>query len=100
MTRRTPFHAANHYCPAHASQRLPVCSAPMEPGWITLWNPFLGQKVRWMPTAPGSGRRGRVPEGSAVLLQARVGGKDARQALRCTSCAAMVIPPDPTYDDE
>jgi len=66
-------------------------------GWLAMWNPILGQKVRWQPTRP-RWRRLRVPEGAAVLLQARLGGKDARAASRCAACDTLVVPPDPTYD--
>ncbi len=69
----------------------------MEPGWIAMWNPILGQKVRWQPAKPGY-RRLRVPEGARVLLKARMGGKDARIALRCPTCVTTVVPPDTTYD--
>ncbi len=69
----------------------------MTAGWIAMWNPFLGQKVRWQPTEPGWVRL-RVPVGAAVVLQARVGGKDARVAWRCSNCSTTVVPRDPSYD--
>ena len=69
----------------------------MTTGWIAMWNPIMGQKVRWQPTQPGY-RRMRVPTGAAVVLQARFGGKDARVASRCITCSTTVIPPDPSYD--
>jgi len=75
----------------------PACDATMAAGWIAMWNPIVGQKVRWQPTQPGWGRM-RVPEGAAVVLKARTGGRDARLAYRCPSCATVVIPPDATYD--
>lgn len=62
-----------------------------------MWNPILGQKVRWQPTEPGYVRL-RVPEGAVVLLKARAGGRDARVAMRCPQCATTVIPADPSYD--
>jgi hypothetical protein len=69
----------------------------MEQGWLAMWNPIIGQKVRWQPTQPGWGRL-RVPKGVAVVLAARFGGKDARFAHRCPDCATVVVPPDSTYD--
>lgn len=52
----------------------PTCESQMEQGWVAMWNPIVGQKVRWQPTQPGYGRL-RVPKGAAVLLAARFGGK-------------------------
>jgi hypothetical protein len=75
----------------------PLCHVPMASGWVAMWNPIMGQKVRWQPTQPGYARL-RVPEGAAVVLQARRGGRDARAAHRCAQCATVVVPPDPTYD--
>lgn len=74
----------------------PVCSGAMEIGWIALWNPILGTKVRWQPTKPGY-RRLRIPEGARVLLRARAGGRDPRSALRCSTCDTVVVPPDTSY---
>ena len=62
-----------------------------------MWNPIIGQKVRWQPVQPGY-RRLRVPKGAAVMLKARFGGRDAREALRCAACATTVIPADPSYE--
>lgn len=76
----------------------PTCGGEMTDGWVAMWNPFFGQKVRWQPTQPGYVRM-RVPQGAKVVLQARVGGKDARRALRCSACGTTLIPPDPTYDE-
>lgn len=75
----------------------PVCSGLMETGWIAMWNPIVGTKVRWQPTKPGY-RRLRAPEGAKVLLRARVGGRDPRVALYCSACATTVVPPDTAYD--
>ena len=75
----------------------PFCQTPMASGWVAMWNPIIGQKVRWQPTQPGYGRL-RVPDGAAVVLRARRGGREARVAYRCSQCAAVVVPPDPTYD--
>jgi hypothetical protein len=75
----------------------PTCSAQMDAGWISIWNPIVVQKVRWQPTEPGYGRL-RVPEGSRVLLEARGGGKGARVAMLCPSCTTIVMPPDATYN--
>ena len=74
----------------------PTCSEQMDTGWIAIWNPMIFQKVRWQPTKPGY-RRMRVPQGSRVLLEPRAGGKDARVAMLCSSCATVVVPPDATY---
>jgi hypothetical protein len=74
----------------------PTCSAQMDTGWLAIWNPIVVQKVRWQPTEPGYSRL-RVPEGSRVLLEARVGGKGARVAMLCPSCSTVVMPPDATY---
>ena len=62
-----------------------------------MWNPIIGQKVRWQEQQPGY-RRLRVPPGAQVVLKARVGGKDARPAHRCSNCSTTVIPPDVSYD--
>ena len=75
----------------------PVCNTAMLQGWLAMWNPLLGQKVRWQPTQP-RWRRMVVPAGSAVLLQARYRGKDARKAYRCGHCSTTVVLPDATYD--
>jgi hypothetical protein len=75
----------------------PHCGAQMEQGWVAMWNPIIGQKVRWQPTRPRYGRL-RVPTGAAVVLAARWGGKGARVAHRCLDCATVVLPPDSTYD--
>ena len=75
----------------------PSCSTAMLSGWLAMWNPIIGQKVRWQPTKPGYGRF-RVPSGAAVVLRAKVGGRDPRIAWRCPSCSTMVVPPDETYD--
>ena len=76
----------------------PNCGGNMTAGWVAMWNPIFGQKVRWQEPKPGY-RRLRVPDGAKVLLRARVGGKDARRALRCASCSTTVIPPDSSYDE-
>lgn len=76
----------------------PVCSAPMEDGWVALWNPIVGTKVRWQRRPKPGYWRLRVPEGAKVLLRARVGGRDPRAALSCSACATTVIPPDTAYD--
>jgi len=75
----------------------PTCSNPLSEGWLAMWNPIVGQKVRWQQPKPSYGRL-RVPDGAKVVLKARVGGKDARPAHRCSSCATVVIPPDDSYD--
>jgi len=75
----------------------PTCSARMDSGWVAMWNPIIGQKVRWQPTRPGYARL-HIPKGARVVLAARVGGRDARLAMRCPSCATVVVPPDATYD--
>jgi len=74
----------------------PTCAEQMTRGWVAMWNPIIGQKVRWQPTKPGYARL-HVPYGARVLLETRVGGKDARVALHCPSCATIVVPPDATY---
>ena len=79
------------------SLHCPTCDHLMIDGWVAMWNPLIGQKVRWQEPKPGYGRL-RVPEGAKVLLKARVGGKDARPASRCSSCATVVIPPEQSYD--
>jgi hypothetical protein len=48
----------------------PTCAEPMISGWIAMWNPIIGQKVRWQPNKPGY-RRLRVPKGATVVLKAR-----------------------------
>lgn len=68
----------------------------MTSGWLGMWNPVLGQKVRWQPTRPGWVRM-RVPADAVVVLEARNGGKDAREALQCTACSTTVIPPAGHY---
>ena len=78
-------------------QACPACGGRLTAGWLAMWNPILGQKVRWQEPQPGYGRL-RIPAGAKVVLKARVGGKDARRALRCGTCATTVIPPDATYD--
>ncbi len=75
----------------------PVCANSMLPGWLAMWNPVLGQKVRWQPTRPGWVRM-RVPERSVVVLEARFGGKDAREAQQCGRCSTTVIVGDLHYD--
>jgi hypothetical protein len=75
----------------------PSCNEQMAAGWIAMWNPIPGQKVRWQPTKPGHARF-RVPNGAAVVLKTRGGGRDARVAHRCPSCSTLVLPPDLTYD--
>jgi hypothetical protein len=75
----------------------PTCSAGMDSGWVAMWNPILGQKIRWQPTKPGYVRM-HVPQGARVVLAAQVGGRDARFAMRGPSCATVVVPPDATYD--
>ena len=82
----------------HAARDIlcPICSAKMEQGWVAMWNPIVFQKVRWQPTKPGWVRM-RVPEGSRVLLEARMGGEGARVAMRCPECATTVVPPDASY---
>ena len=82
---------------AEATLACPLCGSPMTAGWIAMWNPIMGQKVRWQEPEPGW-RRLRVPPGAEVVLQARTGGRDARIAHRCRSCSATVIPPDESYD--
>jgi hypothetical protein len=77
----------------------PACHNDLVPGWLAMWNPVLGQKVRWQPAKPGWVRL-KVPEGAAVVMEARNGGKDAREALRCPSCSTTVIPPDPAYGEQ
>ena len=77
----------------------PSCGVKMVQGWMAMWNPILGQKVRWQPTRPGYGRL-RVPPGAAVVLKARVGGRDARIAHRCPSCLTIVVLPDAAYDPD
>lgn len=62
-----------------------------------MWNPILGQKVRWQAEKPGYGRL-RVPPSARVVLKARPGGKDARPASRCGACSTIVVPPDSSYD--
>jgi endogenous inhibitor of DNA gyrase (YacG/DUF329 family) len=84
-------------CPIMEAMVCPSCGKEMAIGWIAMWNPFMGQKVRWQPTEPGWVRL-RVPSGAAVVLQARAGGKDARVSWRCTECQTTVIPADPSYD--
>ncbi len=69
----------------------------MVDGWIAMWNPIIGQKVRWQHPKPGYVRI-KAPSRAAVVLRARWGGRDARQASRCEHCGATVVPPDPTYD--
>lgn len=69
----------------------PVCARQMLPGWLAMWNPVAGQKVRWQANKPGWVRM-RVPEEAVVVLSARFGGKDAREALQCASCSTTVIP--------
>lgn len=75
----------------------PTCSAPMAEGWVAMWNPIVGQKVRWQREKPGYARF-RVPPSARVVLKARAGGKDARAASRCESCGTVVVPPDDSYD--
>lgn len=75
----------------------PSCGSRMVAGWLAMWNPILGQKVRWQPTKPAYGRW-RVPKGAAVVLKARLGGRDARSAFRCPACATIVISPSESYD--
>jgi Domain of unknown function (DUF6487) len=75
----------------------PTCGEPLTEGWLAMWNPIMGQTVRWQQQKPGY-RRLRVPQGARVVLKARVAGKDARPAHRCTSCATVVVPPDDSYD--
>lgn len=67
-------------------------------GWLAMWNPILGQKVRWQPAKP-QWRRLLVPEESAVVLRAKVGGKDARKAYRCASRSTTVVSADDSYDE-
>lgn len=83
--------------PAVPTSLCPTCGDSMRFGWLVMWNPIFGQKIRWQPVEPGY-RRLRVPEGAEVVLKAQVGGKDPRVAYRCTSCATMVVPPDEYYD--
>jgi ribosomal protein S27E len=75
----------------------PLCSAKMTAGWIAIWNSIVFQKVRWQATKPGYNRL-RVPQGAHVVLEPKVGGKDARVAMRCPSCSTIVLPPSLTYD--
>jgi len=75
----------------------PTCANQMSPGWIAMWNPLPGQKIRWQPAQPGWVRL-RVPDGARVVLKPRAGGKDARVAWRCSNCSTTVISPDPSYD--
>lgn len=75
----------------------PTCSTGMESGWLAMWNPILGQKIRWQATKPGWARL-RVPKGAAVVLKTRTRGRDARAAYRCPDCATVVVPPDESYD--
>ncbi|MGZ4532507.1 MAG: PF20097 family protein [Mycobacteriaceae bacterium] len=75
----------------------PGCSEQMVPGWIALWNPIIGTKVRWQPAKAGYVRL-RVPKGARVLLKTRFSGKDPRVAMRCPSCGTTVVPPDASYD--
>ncbi|HEY5248463.1 MAG TPA: PF20097 family protein [Dermatophilaceae bacterium] len=77
----------------------PTCQALMEGGWIAMWNPIIGQKVRWQKDEP-SYSRFRVPKEARVVLAARAGGKDRRVAHRCTKCSTTVIPPDASYDSK
>lgn len=69
----------------------------MTSGWVAMWNPIVGQQVRWQMEQPRYVRM-RVPNDAKVVLEARVGGKDARRAARCMSCSTLIIPPDDTYD--
>ena len=75
----------------------PTCNEPMVEGWLAMWNPIIGQRVRWQQPKPGYVRL-RVPDGAKVVLKARAGGKDARPAYRCSSCATIVIPSEDSYD--
>jgi predicted RNA-binding Zn-ribbon protein involved in translation (DUF1610 family) len=75
----------------------PTCGDALTEGWLAMWNPIVGQKVRWQESKPGYVRM-RVPEGAKVVMKTRAGGKDARPAHRCSSCATVVIPPDASYD--
>jgi len=75
----------------------PTCSERMDSGWVAMWNPILGQKIRWQRTKPGHVRM-HIPQGARVVLAAPVGGRDARVAMRCPTCATVVVPPDATYD--
>jgi hypothetical protein len=75
----------------------PTCGGTTTDGWIAMWNPIIGQKVRWQPDEPGYGRL-RVPQGAKIVLRARFGGRDRRRAVRCSTCATTVIPRDPAYD--
>ena len=62
-----------------------------------MWNPFLGQKVRWQPTPP-EWRRLKVPKGAAVVLEARRRGRDAASGVPMPRLPTIVVPPDRTYD--
>lgn len=75
----------------------PTCGASTTQGWVAMWNPIIGQKIRWQPSEPGPLRL-RAPAGAKTVLRARFGGKDARRAHRCPDCSTTVIPPDTSYD--
>ncbi len=77
----------------------PACHDDLIPGWLAMWNPVLGQKVRWQTARPGWVRL-KVPQDAVVVMEARTGGKDARVALRCPTCSTTVIPPDPAYVEQ
>jgi hypothetical protein len=64
----------------------PTCSGKMEQGWVSFWNPFGFQKVRWKPTKPRYVRMS-VPEDSFVLLEARLYPHSPRVGMRCPECA-------------
>jgi hypothetical protein len=81
-----------------APVKCPFCGADTQSGWIAMWNPMVGQKVRWQPNEPGYVRL-IVPTGAAVVLAAASGGRDRRRASRCPNCSATLIPPSARYDD-
>jgi hypothetical protein len=62
----------------------PGCSEQMVPGWIALWNPIIGTKVRWQPAKAGYVRL-RVPKGARVLPLVRDHRRSTRRKLRLTA---------------